>query len=237
MTWDAHAEARRTTDAHVFVDSAELGNDMITLDDDQARHLVRVLRLREGSEIGTSDGRGSWRATRLTGSGPDVVLEASSDVVTTQRAEPLLTVASALPKGDRLDWMVQKATELGVDRLQLLHCERSVVRWKSARVEAQLARMERVSRASARQSRRVWLPDILAPVESSAILPGAAIAEPGGARIDASHQLIAIGPEGGWSDAERALAREHVGLGPHVLRVETACLTAIALSVVARHGT
>ena len=65
----------------------------------------------------------------------------------------------AIPKGDRLEWLVQKVTELGVDRLALLHAERSVVRWKPDRVQSQLVRLRRIADEACRQSRRVWRVD------------------------------------------------------------------------------
>jgi RsmE family RNA methyltransferase len=76
------------------------------------------------------------------------------------------------------------------------------------------------------QSRQVWLPDIAGPLAASDVLPEAVAAEPGGRPVTSADRLIAIGPEGGWTPDELALARDRVGLGDAVLRVETAALVA-----------
>ncbi len=136
-----------------------------------------------------------------------------------------------MPKGDRLDWLVQKVTELGVDRLSLLHAERSVVRWKPDRVQSQLVRLRRIADEACRQSRRVWRVEIDAPVEASTVLAGFVVAEPGGRRLESTDRSVAIGPEGGWSPEELDVARDRVSLGPNILRTETAAVAATALCV------
>ena len=131
--------------------------------------------------------------------------------------------------------MVQKATELGVDHIQLLHAHHSVVRWKPARFEHQLDRLRKISDEAARQSRRVRRVEILAPAEALEVLPTSVAAEPGGRPITSSDRIVAIGPEGGWSADEIDAAADRVDLGPNILRTETAALAAIALSVVGHH--
>ena len=123
------------------------------------------------------------------------------------------TLATAMPKGDRLDWLVQKTVELGVDRIVLLHTERSTVRWKAERAEKQLVRLRRIADESTRQSRRVWR---------------TADRRTGGCRRRAptrcgrrtwchgvidGESMIAIGPEGGWTDDELARSPRRIGLG------------------------
>jgi 16S rRNA (uracil1498-N3)-methyltransferase len=113
-----------------------------------------------------------------------------------------------------------------VDRIILLHCERSVVRWDAGRSERNVERLERVARSALEQSRRVHRCVIEGPVSASAVLPEAVAAEPGGRHLEAGDRLVAIGPEGGWSPSEVDLARDRVGLADTVLRVETAALVA-----------
>src|SRR5262249_4480464 len=129
----------------------------------------------------------------------------------------------------RLDWLVQKVTEVGVTRLVLLAAERSVVRWDDERAPRQLDRLRRIAAEAAMQSRRVWLPALCGPTPATDVLTTCAVAEPGGRALSASDRAMAIGPEGGWSPAELAMAADRVSLGEHVLRVETAAIVAATL--------
>jgi 16S rRNA (uracil1498-N3)-methyltransferase len=215
------AEALRRSAAHVLV--ADVADPV--LDDPTVHHLRRVLRLRDGEPITVTDGAGAWRC----GSFVDGRVEPAGDVTVARAPDPPLTLAVAPPKGERAEWLVQKCTEAGVDRIVWLAAERSVVRWDGERGERQLTRLRRIATEAALQSRRVWLPALEGPVPAVDVLPGAAIAEPGGRPIGAGDTTIAIGPEGGWSEQESKLAASHVSLGPNVLRVETAALVAVAL--------
>ncbi len=216
----AAAESLRGAAAHVLVD--DVGTPM--LDDASAHHLFRVLRVRDGEVVTVTDGAGSWRACRAAGG----LIEPDGEPQHEAAAENPLTIAVAIPKQDRPEWIVQKLTELGVDRVVMLHAERSVVRWEGDRANKHVAKLQRVAREALQQSRRVWLPKVEGPVAAIDLLPGAVAAEPGGRRLVADDRLIAIGPEGGWSPAELEAASARVALGPHVLRVETAALAAAA---------
>ena len=187
-----------------------------------------MLRLRDGAVVTATDGAGAWRACRLTSDR----LDPDGDVAVTDPPRPV-TVAVAAPKGERLEWLVQKCTEIGVAHLVLLDAERSVVRWNGERAAKQIERLRRIATEAAMQSRRVWLPDVIGPVPAVEVLAGAAVAEPGGRAIGPADTCIAIGPEGGWSRAELERAADRVSLGPHVLRVETAAVVAATLMVAA----
>ncbi len=214
--------ALRSSAAHVFVES--LGD--LTLHPDDAHHLFRVLRLRDGQRVTVCDGRGGWQMTEVVGHSLRAIGE-----LTTELAGPQLTIASAIPKGDRAEWMVQKLTEVNVAEILLLHCERSVVRWEGDRAERQLARARRVAREAAMQSRRVWLPIISGPQVCTDLLAldDVVVAEPAGlaaAALGWQPSTVVIGPEGGFSDKELAAAPTLVALGSTVLRIETAALVA-----------
>ncbi len=140
-------------------------------------------------------------------------LEPTGDVNVVPRPEPTLTVAVAPPKGDRLEWLVAKCTEVGIDRITLLDAERSVVRWKGDRADRQLARLHRIAVEASMQSRRVWLPQIAGPIPPLDVLDDAVIAEPGGRPLGPADVTVAIGPEGGWSTAELSKASEMISLG------------------------
>jgi 16S rRNA (uracil1498-N3)-methyltransferase len=186
-------------------------------------HLERVLRVHHGDELVLSDGRGSWLRAVF---GPAVV---TVDVpVSVPRTRPTITVVFAPVKGARPEWTVAKLTELGVDRIVPMTTDRSVVRWAP---DHDLGRLRRVVREAAMQARRPWLPELLAPVEFSAAVAadGVCLADFGGAAANLDRPVVLVGPEGGWSDTERAAARATMSLGPTVLRAETAAVTAAVL--------
>ena len=161
---------------------------------------------------------------------------------------PRVTVGLAVPKGERADWAVQKLTEVGVDRIVPLVADRGVVRPDAERAGRLLARWRAVARSAAMQSRRLWLPEIGEPESVRGMLagtdrsvrhsssPAPALAEAGGAPPDLECPTILVGPEGGWSEAERSGATALVGLGPTVLRTETAAVVAGSLLVALRSG-
>jgi 16S rRNA (uracil1498-N3)-methyltransferase len=197
-----------------------------TLDDRDRHHLERVLRLRPGELMTVSDGHGRWRVCRL---GP--AIEPVGAVATEARPQPVLTVAFAVVKGDRPEWVVQKLTELGIDRIVPFVAERSVVRWDASRAARNHERLVTVAREAAMQSRRCWLPDVASVADFTAVagLAGAALADRDGAPLGLDTPTVLVGPEGGWSPAERGAGLPVVGLGPRVLRAETAALAAGAL--------
>ena len=227
---DASALARRAA-AHVFV--SDLG--ALEVDDSDAHHLSRVLRLRDGEHVTASDGAGSVRLCRWS-SGR---LEAEGEVLVDPAPEPPLCVGFALTKGDKPEWTVQRLTELGIDVISPFVAAHSVVRWDDEKSARNAERMRRVAREAAMQSRRSRLPEVR-PVESfSEVVRGVevgsiALAEPGGGALSAQHTTVLVGPEGGWDQVELGAVRDHVALGSTVLRAETAALTAAALVAAAR---
>jgi 16S rRNA (uracil1498-N3)-methyltransferase len=212
----------RRSAAHVFVPTL----DAPTLSDGDEHHLRRVLRVGPRDALTVSDGAGRWAPGLLGADG----IELTGGVVVEPRPAPRC-VACAVPKGDRPEWIVQKLTELGIDRIMLFEAARSVVRWDGAKVDRNLERLQRIAFDAAMQSRRVWLPTVERATWSDVIgLAGVALADPDAASpVDAAVQAIAIGPEGGFSPEELAVGVPTVSLGAQVLRVETAALVAAVL--------
>jgi 16S rRNA (uracil1498-N3)-methyltransferase len=215
--------------AHVFV--ADLASPRLTAEDD--RHLHRSLRLPPGSAVTVGDGAGRWRPCRLTG-GPE--LDDVGDVVVDPEPAPSLTVAFALVKGERPELVVQKLTELGVDRIVPFHAERSVVRWEPAKADRQVERLQTIARLASMQCRRTRVPTVAPVADFAAVaaLPGASLADGAGEPPSLSVRTVLVGPEGGWSPAERGFGLPLVRLGAHTLRSETAAITAGALLVAIR---
>jgi 16S rRNA (uracil1498-N3)-methyltransferase len=210
------------------------------LEAEQARHAARVLRLREGDGVELFDGCGRVARGVIVTARRDAV---AVQVVSAARIEPdtpAVDMAVALPKGPRVEDMVNQLAQVGVDRLVPLRAARATVEPRDAKLD----RLRRVAMDAARQSRRAWAMTIDEPATLTSVLSGShdlrLIAQPGATasphRLTAaglSRVLVLIGPEGGWTDQELA-ATATAGclpwrLGPHVMRIETAAVVAAAL--------
>jgi 16S rRNA (uracil1498-N3)-methyltransferase len=197
--------------------------DALELSDEDHHHLARVLRLRPGDELTASDGAGRWRRCRF-----GTPLEPIGSVEIDDPPQPEITIAFALVKGERPELVVQKLTEVGVDRIAPFVADRSVVRWDAGKAKRNHSRLETVAREAAMQSRRSWLPavDPIATFDDLADRAGAALTDRGGRPPTLSHPVLLVGPEGGWSERERGAGLPSIGLGPTVLRAETAAIVA-----------
>lgn len=207
---------------------------------DEARHLARVLRAAVGDEVTLFDGRGrSWSA-RVAVIGRDEVELETGEPRVELGGGTALTVAVALPKGERQKWLVEKLTELGAARLVPLVTERGVAEATAAAV----ARLERGVIEASKQCGRDTLMEIGPPASVAAVVAGRAadaiglVADPRGQPLDAAgwpaHAAVIalVGPEGGFSPAELALADAagwpRITLGHYVLRIETAAVALAA---------
>jgi len=225
-----------------FFTATPPSGDRAVLEGDEARHLTRLLRAKVGDAMTIFDGSGREWPARVASIGRDrVELDAGQPRIDAARSGIPLTLAVALPKGERQKWMVEKLTELGASRLVPLETTRGVA---EATASAQ-ARLERVVIEACKQCGRNMLLEIAAgrPLEQLlAEAPAGArglIAHPGGlpldeavARSGATEVIALVGPEGGFTDEELAVAERagaiRVSLGPHILRVETAAIAIAA---------
>lgn len=226
----------RAAAAQVFVGDV----DRPVLDTEAFHHLSRVLRLRSGEQVVASDGAGRWRICRFDG---DETLEVDGDVIDEPPVTDPVTVGFALVKGGKAEHVVQKLTELGVDRIVPFHASRSVVRWDGDRATKHLERLERVASESCAQCRRMRLPELGWPSSAGVTVPstadllaaGALAADGDGRAPDRGDRFLIIGPEGGWDPGELG-DRTSVRLAPLVLRADTAAVTAGVLATTFRDG-
>jgi 16S rRNA (uracil1498-N3)-methyltransferase len=213
---------------------------------DDAHHLARVLRAEPGQQYEISDGQSVYLAE---------ISESRSNRVIFRVVEPIaspelpvhITLLPALVKFERLEWAVEKATELGVERIVPVQAARS----DKGLFEASFKRAERwrrIARESSQQCRRVRVPEIAAakPLREALMEPAEFryfFDETGGPpllralpdrRTPACHVALLVGPEGGWTDEERAQASSGwlaVSLGPQIVRAETAATAAVAIVI------
>ncbi|MGJ8516159.1 16S rRNA (uracil(1498)-N(3))-methyltransferase [Carnimonas bestiolae] len=235
----------------IYLDLAleSLVGQEITLPDAQARHVGRVMRAREGQSLRLFDGRGC-EVDALVAS----VERRQVDVRVVAKREPLpesplrVHLGQVVSKGERMDFVVQKATELGVAEITPLYSERADVRLNDEREAKKLAHWRGVAVSACEQCGRAWLPRINSPRRLSDWLEGqhgplrwilhpgeaggAVEGDPFDGNVSRETSLL-IGPEGGFSDAEVALARSlHFvprTFGPRILRTETAPLVALSI--------
>ncbi len=205
----------------------------------EAHHLAHVMRAKAGQQVTLFDGTGAEFAASVTRVGrAEIDLEILAREQVDRELSVSIALGVALPKGDRQRWLVEKATELGVARLMPLMTERSNHRESPAALE----RLRRAVIEASKQCGRNRLMEITAPAAAAEFLAGetAALrvfADPGAQPIALPAELpprivIAVGPEGGFTDDERSQANRHgwtaVGLGSRILRVETAALAVVS---------
>ena len=219
-------------------------SDTIALDRDQARHALKALRLEIGAEVELFDGCGHTATGHLVEADPrkpHAVIEIGQ-VHYEPPVKPALVIASAIPKGPLADQMVVQLSQLGVDRLIPLRTQRSIVEPNPVR----LVRFGRTVIESAKQSRRAHAMQVAATTSLEVVLeqvhPVRLIAHGGAAGPvqglafelhRAASALVLVGPEGGFTDDEVAMAERAAcrrwRLGPHILRIETAAVAAAAV--------
>jgi 16S rRNA (uracil1498-N3)-methyltransferase len=241
----------------VFVEGELRPGNLVELERNTASHLAKVLRARSGDELVLFNGDGREFAASIESVRGSRVSASINSARSVDRESPLkVTLIQCVPRGDRMDFVVQKATELGVERIVPVLSQRSVVRLDAAQAAAKQAHWRAVAVSACEQCGRNRLPAVEAPQPLLNYLgamtpqkaPGALrlILEPEGEDPESgarsigvaaggpvAHAEIAIGPEGGFSpeelDAFHLSAFAALGLGPRVLRTETAAIAAIVM--------
>ena len=207
---------------------------MLELPAGEADHVLKVLRGGTGDSVEVVDGAGKLFAARLRGGREAAVTE---ELAAPDGVDVEISLYQAVPKGGRMDLVIEKATEVGATRIVPLLAERGVVNPR----EGKVGRWRRVAEAAARQALRLDVPEVADPVrfedaasevgETGVLLHNAPDLHPVEAVVGAPVSLF-VGPEGGWSEGELRLAEEagitFAGLGPFRLRSETAGIIAVA---------
>ena len=232
--------------ARVYVQATPKAGERFVIGGDAASHLARVLRLTAGDSLVLFDGRGNEYPARIAELRKSAVSVEVLEQRAPQRESPLpVTLAQGLCRGERMDFVIQKATELGVARIIPVLSERTVVRLDAARAHARLQHWRAVAISACEQCGRNQLPEITEPVgipQLAATLPA------GGERLllsplgttslaEIAHAragiIVLIGPEGGLAESEEQLCVRSgfrmIRLGPRILRTETAALAALAV--------
>lgn len=241
-----------------FIDKQYDEKETAVISGNDFHHITRVMRMKQGDPLyivfaGGKAGKGIIEA----------IADSSVEVRIVEWEEKIkelpihVTIASGLPKGDKWEWIIQKGTELGASQFVPFIASRSVVKWEEKKASKKLERWNKIAKEAAEQSHRQTVPEILEPVtfkqllelgssfshkaaayeeaaksgEKSGLAKMLAAAEPG------DRALLVFGPEGGLEEGETIQLQENgfelIGLGPRILRTETAPL--YALSAVSYH--
>lgn len=223
-----------------FSDLASLApNDSIELTGPEAHHAARVKRIRINEQVGVLDGQGRigiGTIEKITGSKSKPIITITlSEIKLFDPIVPQVEIWSALPKGDRLDRMIDQLSQLGVTTVRPLICDRSQRKPETIRQD----KLERIATEASKQCHRPWALNFDEPITFKDAIndPDAVIADAEGdtalAKVFSPRIVVLIGPEGGWSDDERALidatGMRIIRLGLFVLRIEAAACAAASV--------
>lgn len=232
-----------------FISSAEIHGTALTLTGELCHHLRASLRVKPGEVLRLTDEHRQRYEVRVSAVAPQAltaeILESRPGPIDTS---PRVILAQVILKGDHMDWVVQKASELGVKAVLPLISRHGVVRPQPERVAAQVARWQRIATEAAQQSEQWQPPQVLEPLEVRRFFSGhqattaLLLAERQNAVGLANVPLpalptdtitVIVGPEGGWAEEELSQAVDGqclaVSLGEHILRADTAAVTALSI--------
>jgi len=229
-----------------YVPGDSIHEGTAVLPPDQAHHLRHVLRLQDGENVELFDGKGAGYSGRVSYRGDEVHIKDLRKISPPENPDGGLVLAQALLKADKFEWVLQKATELGVREFVPLETRFCDVRIPESRMHGRMERWQRIVREAARQSCRFSVPEICPPISPARLLCSKKFAAhkglflyenaPGrwnGTLRPAENCVLCVGPEGGWHPDEAEAAAnagfELFNLGPRILRAETAALAAVTL--------
>lgn len=224
-------------------------SEEIIINDQDAHHISKVLRLQAGDTIAVIDPDGRAGIAQIKQCSTDHVNLVLQGVLEETKEAPIqVCLAQGLPKSDKMDYIIQKAVELGIATVYPVQMDRSVVQYDASKKKARRERWQKISEEAAKQCGRSLVPSVEPiqnldelfshiPDDVTIIMLYEGQAEKGFRQIleekPAAAYLLLVGPEGGFSNKEVAAAQKHgasvVTMGPRILRTETASLAAIAM--------
>lgn len=232
-----------------YVPHEKIREGVATVGGDDLQHMRRVLRLRPGAPVLLFDGDGAEYQGVIREYGEGVARVAVSESLRPRRESPLdITLAQAVGKGEKMDWIVEKVTELGVDKIVSFFSSHTVPRLDAGKIGKRLARWEKIALAAAKQSGRLRLPRVVAASHLDEVLAQewpcderlffwenaseTSLFRLRQARDSCNAVLIVVGPEGGFTEEEAVRASNRgftlVRFGPRRLRMETAAVGAVS---------
>ena len=229
-----------------FCNAALAPNSTVELPPELAHHAIRVLRLRQDSDIVLFNGLGGQYPARLHIEGKNGYAAVGEHDAAEAELDGDITLVQGIPAGDKMDWIIEKAVELGARRLVPITAQRSVLQLSGERLHKRMQHWKRIAQSASEQCGRnrimeigepLTLRDYLAQCAGDAgnILfchPASPHTLPQALETRQDRLTLLVGPEGGWSDDEQAMVQRHgltaVSFGKRVLRTETAGLALIA---------
>lgn len=227
-------------------------NNTVTITGEDAHHMIQVMRMSSGDDVYVvADGK-TYTMTIIEGTSKTVLLQIKESHEQSAELPVKVSIVCGLPKGDKLELITQKATELGMHTLYPFEAKRSIVKWDKQKNEKKIARLQKIAKEAAEQSHRSFIPLIHKPISLSELLEISKsydvkfVADEEDAKLtkrqkfadqlkkvyDKQSILIVFGPEGGLDRQEVQLLLENefqpIALGPRILRTETAPLYALA---------
>lgn len=236
-----------------FIPSDQWKDDTVTIIDDDYHHIVNVMRMKEGQSVICSSNGLSYLCKIKQIDDRSVICEKIEKLTEQQELPISVTLAQGLPKGDKLDLIVQKSTELGMEHFVPLQMDRTIVKWDHKKEQKKLDRLRKIAKEASEQSHRSIVPVIHEKQSLKELIQSKTynhfwVASELEAKGDTNHSssfkaaiqqvnegdhiLIIVGPEGGFSDKEISFligqGCQSIRLGPRILRTETAPLYALS---------
>lgn len=234
-----------------YFDPQTRNGDEVSLSDEESHHIVKVLRLSAGEHVELLDGQGAVFRAVIVGTGRRGALRIEGIAATAPEPDKTLWVGQGILKGDKMDTVVQKCTELGVSRFTPFHSSRCQGKLDPVQSRKKQERWQRIGLEACKQCLRLRVPHLDGPVVYGELLQGKAMENDMSLRLlfweeekelhvrdlpeigAAPSVFLLLGPEGGFTREEVELARaagfRTVSLGERILRAETATLTAVAI--------
>lgn len=227
-------------------------NNTITITGEDAHHMIQVMRMSPGDEVYIVAENITYTMQIVEGTSQSVLLRVNEKVEISNELPVKVSIVCGLPKGDKLELITQKSTELGVHTLYPFEAKRSIVKWDKQKNEKKIARLQKIAKEAAEQSHRTFIPQIHNPISLKELLEISKtydvklVADEEDAKqvkrqsfaeqlkkvYDKNSIIIVFGPEGGLDRVEVKTLLENgfesISLGPRILRTETAPLYALA---------